>query len=116
LNLFEATSSATSRTSDFSGRSRRSEFWLFYLAIIIATILVFSIDVIFVLAGAYGFPIFGFLVELGTFIPLVACNIRRMHDVDRSGWWMLVPLAGVYFLFIDGTHGNNRFGSDPKAG
>ncbi len=49
-------------------------------------------------------------------IPMIACQIRRMHDQDRSGWWILVPIAGFIFLFIEGTKGDNRFGPDPKAG
>jgi uncharacterized membrane protein YhaH (DUF805 family) len=52
---------------------------------------------------------------LGTIIPALAVAIRRMHDQDRSGWWILCPIANIVFLFIDGTPGPNRFGPDPKG-
>ena len=52
---------------------------------------------------------------LGTIIPALAVSIRRMHDQDRSGWWILCPIANIIFLFIDGTPGPNRFGPDPKG-
>ena len=54
------------------------------------------------------------LFWLGTIIPAIAVSVRRMHDQDRSGWWILVPIANIIFLFIDGTRGPNRFGPDPK--
>ena len=47
--------------------------------------------------------------------PALAVSIRRMHDQDRSGWWILCPIANIIFLFIDGTPGPNRFGPDPKG-
>jgi hypothetical protein len=52
---------------------------------------------------------------LGTIIPAIAVAVRRMHDQDRSGWWILCPIANIIFLFIDGTPGTNRFGPDPKG-
>ena len=55
------------------------------------------------------------LFWLGTIIPAIAVSVRRMHDQDRSGWWILCPIANIIFLFIDGTPGSNRFGPDPKG-
>jgi uncharacterized membrane protein YhaH (DUF805 family) len=61
------------------------------------------------------------LVWLGFFIPSLAVTVRRLHDTNRSGWWVLIsllPLVGALVLFIfmllNGTAGANRFGSDPK--
>ena len=58
---------------------------------------------------------------IGNIIPLLACGIRRLHDTDRSGWWILIsliPLIGTIWLIVlmclDGTSGRNRFGPDPK--
>ncbi len=56
----------------------------------------------------------GTLVQLAVLIPSIAVAIRRMHDQDRSGWWVLCPIANIIFLFIEGTKGPNRFGPDPK--
>ena len=60
---------------------------------------------------------------IGSFIPSLAVAIRRLHDTDRSGWWLLiglVPIVGafilLYFYVIEGTRGPNRFGPDPKEG
>jgi uncharacterized membrane protein YhaH (DUF805 family) len=71
--------------------------------------------------SAQGGPISA-LVTLGLLLPGLAMQIRRLHDVDRSGWWVLlafVPLIGIIVLIVwwatEGTRGPNRFGSDPKA-
>lgn len=53
--------------------------------------------------------------ELAVLIPTVAVGFRRMHDTDRSGIWLLVPVVSWFLLFADGTDGENRFGPDPKA-
>jgi uncharacterized membrane protein YhaH (DUF805 family) len=62
------------------------------------------------------------LVIFGTLLPHLAVSVRRLHDVNRSGWWYLfglVPLLGTIVLLVwfctDGTRGPNSFGADPKA-
>jgi uncharacterized membrane protein YhaH (DUF805 family) len=115
MNLIDATKRALSHGFDFKGRARRSEFWMFYLAITLAYPISLAVD-IFVITGAVSsVPIFTLIVGLGTYLPFVACYVRRMHDVDRSGWWIFVPVASFYFLFIEGTRGDNRFGPDSKS-
>lgn len=116
------------RYADFSGRSRRKEYWMFYLF----TVLVYVVASIIMTMGApsidpatgqisggsalytVGLGLLG-LFWLGTIIPAIAVSVRRMHDQDRSGWWILCPIANIIFLFIDGTPGPNRFGEDPKG-
>jgi len=49
------------------------------------------------------------------FLPSVGVSIRRMHDVNKSGWFILVPIYNLILLLTDGTRGDNRFGSDPKG-
>jgi uncharacterized membrane protein YhaH (DUF805 family) len=115
VNLIEATKHALLHGFDFKGRARRSEFWMFYLANTLAYPLAIVVDILTVIGTVSSVPIFTLIVGLGTFLPFVACNVRRMHDVDRSGWWIFVPVAGFYFLFVEGTRGNNRFGPDPKS-
>ncbi len=117
------------RYADFSGRSRRKECWMFYLLVVI----VYVVASIIMSMGAptvdpvtgqisgggalwtVGAGLLG-LFWLGSIVPYLAVAIRRMHDQDRSGWWILCPIANIIFLFIDGTKGENRFGPDPKAG
>ena len=116
------------RYADFSGRSTRQEYWMFYLLFVI----VYVVCLIIMGMGApsvdpmtgqlsgggvlatIGAGLLGLFV-LGSFIPSIAVSIRRMHDQDRSGWWILCPIANIIFLFIDGTPGTNRFGPDPKG-
>ena len=113
------------RYAEFTGRSRRKEYWMFLLLsigiYIIASILDGIAGLNGMIAGRYG-PITT-LVALGLLVPTLAVSVRRLHDSDRSGWWLLlglVPLVGeiivLVFMVLEGTRGANRFGADPKAG
>ena len=116
------------RYAEFSGRSQRKEYWMFYLLFVI----VYAVCLVIMGMGASSIdPVTGEISDgsalasigggflglfvLGSFIPSLAVSIRRMHDQDRSGWWILCPIANVVFLFLDGTPGPNRFGPDPKG-
>jgi uncharacterized membrane protein YhaH (DUF805 family) len=115
--------------ADFQGRARRSEYWSF-------TLMIFGIEIVFsvvfnVLGGDMGGHfspaalIVGCIYGLGLLyllIPSLAVAFRRLHDTDRSAWWILIgliPLLGavvlLVFYFLDGTPGPNRFGPDPKG-
>lgn len=100
--------------ASFSGRSRRREFWLFWLFNMIASYAVIRIDELMGYSSQDGagplFTIYFFAVLL----PFLAVSVRRMHDSNHGGWWLIVPYVPLAFLFIDGTHGPNRFGPDPK--
>ena len=113
------------RYAEFTGRSRRKEYWMFMLLSIGIYIAASILDRIAgmngMIAGRYG-PIMA-LVALGLLVPSIAVSIRRLHDSDRSGWWLLlglVPMVGeiivLVFMVLKGTPGTNRFGADPKAG
>ncbi len=86
----------------------------FLFNIIIAMVLGF-IEGILGIASDSGASVFGSIYQLAVFLPSLGAAIRRMHDVDRSGWWILVPIANIIFLFTDGTKGDNQYGPDPKA-
>lgn len=118
--------------AQFEGRSRRSEYWMFALFLWLVEIAFWIL--ISAMGGFYdpmtghlgggamlAFPLFG-IFGLAVLIPSVAVSIRRLHDTDRSGWWLLIgliPLIGGVVLFIfmllDGTPGANRYGSDLKG-
>jgi uncharacterized membrane protein YhaH (DUF805 family) len=109
------------RYAEFSGRTRRKEYWLFLLLTIGLGIVAGIIDRALLGATAYG-PVTAILY-LGLLVPSIAVSIRRLHDTDRSGWWLLIaliPLVGAIILIVfyatDGTKGSNRFGADPKTG
>jgi uncharacterized membrane protein YhaH (DUF805 family) len=55
------------------------------------------------------------IYELVILLPATAVGVRRMHDTDHSGWWLLLPIVNLVFAVTEGTRGNNRFGPDPKA-
>lgn len=111
------------RYTDFSGRSRRKEYWLFVLGVVVVAILLSLVESAAglngMIAGAYG-PLTA-LFFLGIIVPSIAVQVRRFHDQDKSGWFVLIgliPIIGglivLVFMFLEGTKGSNRFGPDPK--
>lgn len=104
------------RYADFAGRSRRKEYWSFVLltwvVLIVLSIVEGMAGLSGMIGGAYG-PLTA-IFYLAILVPSIAVAIRRMHDQDRSGWWILFPIVNIVFLFLDGTKGPNRFGPDPK--
>lgn len=111
--------------ADFTGRARRKEYWMFVLlsfGIYIAASILDSIAGMSGLVGGVYGPIM-VAAALGLLIPSIAVGVRRLHDTDRSGWWLLialVPIIGsivlLVFMVLEGTRGSNRFGPDPLAG
>ena len=101
----------------FNGRARRKEYWLFFLFFFIVSIIANVIDVFAMTMGTISL-----IVTLGLIIPHIAVSVRRLHDINRSGWWMLIgliPLIGGIVLLVffckDGTNGSNPYGEDPKS-
>jgi len=107
----------------FSGRSRRKEYWYFVLFNIIVAIVLSLIDMLLgTFSSASNIGLLSGIYSLAVLIPTIALTVRRLHDTDRSGWWILinlVPFIGsiviLIFALIDGTPGDNRFGPSPKA-
>ena len=113
------------RYADFSGRSRRKEFWMFQLGIFLLYIAVLILAAIL---GAISETLSGIVMiifaiaMLGLIIPSIAVAVRRMHDQDKSGWMLLlglIPLIGSIILLVfyctEGTPGPNQYGPDPKG-
>ena len=101
----------------FTGRARRMEFWMFTLINIIVSIILSCIDVF------VGTAILGMIYSLAVLIPSLAVTARRLHDTDRTGWWILiglVPVIGLIvllvFMVLEGQPGTNRFGDNPIQG
>lgn len=99
-----------------TGRARRAEYWQFVLFDAIAAVVCFVIDL------AIGSPILYALYAIATLLPSLAVGVRRLHDTDRSGWWLLIsviPLVGaivlLVFMCLEGTRGENKYGADPKG-
>lgn len=92
----------------FEGRARRSEYWYFALISTIISI------VLGLLVFWSGIPYLDTVYSLGVIIPSLAVAVRRMHDVNKSGWFVLIPIYNLILALTDGTQGPNKYGSDPK--
>lgn len=103
------------------GRARRSEYWYFVLFSILVSIVLSLIDTALGFRG--DFQPLSMLFSLAILVPSITVAVRRLHDRDMSGWWVLlalIPLIGALILFVlfvmRGTDGQNRFGPDPLRG
>lgn len=102
----------------FAGRARPKEYWMFVL---ISAVVVLVLGIVNGLMGA-DVPALPLYYTLAVVLPGLAVTVRRLHDTDRSGWWLLillVPIVGaIVFLVFMATPGGemaNRFGASPKA-
>lgn len=102
--FFEMGMRPLKKYADFQGRARRKEYWYFFILICVIGAVLSSIH-----PALYG------IFWLGVLIPGIAVAVRRLHDTDRSGWWIIVPIVGFVFLCLQGQQGPNRFGADPKT-
>lgn len=136
MGFFDAVETCLRKYAVFRGRAPRSEYWWFtlFILIIYATFLMFiapeQIHRMALLKATGVMPpqraahsLLGLvfdLVELGLFLPSLGVIVRRLHDLDKSGWWyffVIVPLVGPIMMLVwlckRGTNGGNRFGNDP---
>lgn len=98
----------------FNGRARRSEYWFFVLFAFLVYLAAAILD------AAIGAQVFSVIAILGLVLPSLAVTVRRLHDTDRSGWWVLlgvIPFGGIVLLVftcLDSQPHPNRFGPFPK--
>lgn len=119
MRFIESVKTVLSKYAVFNGRARRSEYWWFFLFNCLV-IMIFSI------IGAY---IFGtgsnnYLVSawnIAVFLPSLGVGMRRMHDIGKSGWWILIgliPIVGTIIMIVwcarDSEPGSNQYGPNPK--
>jgi uncharacterized membrane protein YhaH (DUF805 family) len=116
MSFGEAIQSGFQNYVNFNGRSSRSAFWYWVLFAIIVGIVTGVIDY------ALGISLINPLAQLALLLPGIAISARRLHDIDRSGWWLLlafIPLIGAIILIVwyclAGTPGPNRFGPEQTA-
>lgn len=107
----------------FNGRARRKEYWYYYLFYTLIYIVLTIIDVV---AGTFsaeaGMGLLSGIYTLAVLIPSIAVGVRRLHDTNRSGWWLfigLIPIIGaivlIVFLASDSKPEENQYGPNPKA-
>lgn len=111
-----------SKYAVFRGRASRSEFWWFNITLTLVAIILDTVSRLFPVSSTPEMIFLGIslLIYLATLLPVLAVTVRRLHDRDFSGWWLLlvlIPLLGWLVLFIfmvlRGTEGENRFGPSP---
>jgi len=122
MNIQTATRICFQKYADFTGRARRAEYWWFAVAVTLVTVVLTIVDIIAFDGLAEDIGVFSTVFGLATMIPSFAVGARRLHDINRSGWWQLlwlVPIIGwvvlIYFLVRIGNAGDNQFGADPLA-
>lgn len=92
----------------FEGRARRSEYWYFVLVNVLIS---FGLGFI---GGMLGFELLTNLYSLAVLVPSIAVAVRRMHDVGKSGWFILIPIYNLILAVTEGDKGPNEYGPDPK--
>jgi uncharacterized membrane protein YhaH (DUF805 family) len=96
---------AFKKYATFQGRARRKEYWMFFL---FNCLIYFGIG----LVGSSELVLLYYLVVL---IPSIAVAVRRMHDVGKSGWFVLIPIYNFILAITEGNRGENEYGPDPKT-
>jgi uncharacterized membrane protein YhaH (DUF805 family) len=121
MSFGEAISSGINNYLNFEGRASRSAYWYFQLFFGLVLVIAIIMDELIARSPSVG--MLRFAVTLVFFLPLLTAGVRRLHDNDRSGWWMLlgcIPIIGDLILLVwqcnVGTNGPNRFGADPLGG
>jgi uncharacterized membrane protein YhaH (DUF805 family) len=94
--------------ADFNGRARRSEYWYFALFSTIISVLLMLAEL------AINTSIPGSIYSLAVLVPSIAVGVRRMHDLNKSGWYILIPIYNLVLACTAGNEGPNDYGDDPK--
>ena len=119
MNFQEAVRTCLSKYTQFSGRARRPEYWWFVLFSWLGALVTGLVDR--VLFGP-DVGIFGVIWGLALLLPAIAVGVRRLHDLGKTGWWLLIgiiPVLGtlllIYWLVQPGTRGSNEYGPEPRV-
>jgi len=118
----------TQKYADFSGRASRSQYWYFVLYFVLLSLVMATIDTFVInpmlgatLAQASQGGFLQIIFALALFLPSLSIGARRLHDIGRSGWWLLlifVPIIGalilLYWFTLKSQPENNKYGVRPK--
>jgi len=120
MNFGQAIGSGFKNYIVFEGRACRSEYWFWVLFVLLVSIATAIVDAV-LFPGNQVSPIYT-LANLALILPGIAVSVRRLHDIDKSGWWLLIwliPIVGWIILIVwaikKGDGASNRFGGDPLA-
>jgi uncharacterized membrane protein YhaH (DUF805 family) len=98
MTLTDSVQTCFSKYATFEGRATRSEYWWFWLVCVVLTYI----------------PFIGIIVGIATFLPLLAAGVRRLHDTDHCGWWILFPIYNLVLLATDTQDTPNEYGPVPN--
>jgi uncharacterized membrane protein YhaH (DUF805 family) len=99
----------------FTGRAHRQEFWMFTLVNVLIS---FALGIV---GGMLHLAVLGTLYSLAVLLPSIGVAVRRLHDIGRTGWWVLIALTGIgmivliVFYCLDSQPGDNEYGPNPKG-
>ena len=120
MNFSQSISSCFSKYATFSGRASRSEFWWFYLFFILMSWAASIVGAVILGMGIEaGASELSLILQFAFLVPWWAVASRRMHDINKSGWWMLIMFTGIGVFFLiywwakQGDNAQNRFGDTP---
>lgn len=122
MNFGEAIASGFSNYFNFSSRTPRSGFWYWALFAFIVGVISNGLDMVLFGPSDSGLTPISGVTSLALFIPGLSVLVRRLHDIDRTGWWFLISFTIIglfvliYWACVKGTPGPNRFGPDPLGG
>lgn len=97
MTFVDSIKTCFNKYATFEGRAKRSEFWWFWLVCFVAGCI----------------PVIGWIASLGTLIPIIAVGVRRLHDTNHCGWWLLCPIYNIVLLATIGDSGANDYGEAP---
>ena len=122
MSFIEAISSGFRSYVNFSGRALRSEYWYWALFLTVVIVPLGVIDEVLYPGEQIGpFSWINGIVVLALILPSIAVFVRRLHDIDRTGWWYFITFTGIgtfillYWACVRGTPGPNRFGPEPMS-
>jgi uncharacterized membrane protein YhaH (DUF805 family) len=100
---------------DFDGRARRAEFWYFHLFYFLFGVFLVLLEGFTGLFSQFEDSVLLIIYQIILGLPSLSVHIRRLHDVDKSGWFLFFPIYSFILFVSEGTAGDNRFGADPKS-
>ncbi len=122
MNFWQAIASGFTQYVTFGGRASRSEFWYWFLFSLLGGLITEMLDSAFFGTSIPSASPLNGIFNLILFLPSLAIEVRRLHDINRTGWWLLIAftILGIFLLWYwackKGTDGPNRFGPDPLSG
>ena len=120
MGFGQAISTCLSNYANFNGRARRSEFWWFWLFVVIVQVVVQTLFAVIVGTDSALYSLLAFVLAIVLVIPLYAAGVRRLHDTGKSGWLqllVLIPCAGISIMIVlwaqQGSAVDNQYGAPP---